>query len=376
MLGLTPTAASDEIARAFARQTSVFRPHVFGGIAEACIAFATLRDPIKRRAYDASIGIKPEPDLRAPPKPREEPSFARPVSPYRVERSAINTAVPPASPVNPEPRAEPAAERTQLFNTVLLGAPVDQNVRASSPAPVPEPELRHRQETETKPRVAPQIGGALSRQLALEERFGVEASPIDWRRTGMAAGAVVVAACFLGAFAGWWSAGDISTTPQTESEVSVPLPPAKPLAALNAPQPIPPVSAMEARPEGTKRTAVAAARIERAPIVSQLAGADEPPQEGQSQESQPEQGGLDTSSSEQPAATAPLASTVAASMPLPNRVIARTIERIGYSCGAVASTSPVEGEAPGVYKITCASGQSYQARPVNGRYRFRRWGRN
>ena len=153
MLGLTPTAASDEIARAFARQTSVFRPHVFGGIAEACIAFATLRDPIKRRAYDASIGIKPEPDLRAaPPKPREEPSFSRPVSPYRVERSAINSAVPPASPVNPEPPAEPPAERTQPFDTAMPGPPVDRNFRACSPAPLPEPELRHRAADRPVPR--------------------------------------------------------------------------------------------------------------------------------------------------------------------------------------------------------------------------------
>jgi hypothetical protein len=63
-------------------------------------------------------------------------------------------------------------------------------------------------------------------------------------------------------------------------------------------------------------------------------------------------------------------------MPLPNKVVARTIERIGYSCGAVASTAPVEGGAAGVYKVTCTSGQSYQAKPVNGRYRFKRLGRS
>jgi hypothetical protein len=63
----------------------------------------------------------------------------------------------------------------------------------------------------------------------------------------------------------------------------------------------------------------------------------------------------------------------AASMPLPNRVIARTIERIGYACGAVASTTAVEG-ASGVFKVSCTSGQTYQAAPVRGRYRFRRMG--
>jgi hypothetical protein len=72
------------------------------------------------------------------------------------------------------------------------------------------------------------------------------------------------------------------------------------------------------------------------------------------------------------AVDAPAAQPVAASLPLPNSVIARTIERIGYSCGAVSSTAAVEGAAPGTFKVTCSSGQSYQAAPVRGRYHFRR----
>jgi hypothetical protein len=61
-------------------------------------------------------------------------------------------------------------------------------------------------------------------------------------------------------------------------------------------------------------------------------------------------------------------------MPLPNSVIASTIGRIGYPCGQVASATPAEGAAPGVFKVTCTSGHSYRATPVNGRYRFRRLG--
>ena len=64
---------------------------------------------------------------------------------------------------------------------------------------------------------------------------------------------------------------------------------------------------------------------------------------------------------------------LAASLPLPRRTIASTIARIGYPCGGVASSTAVEGGAPGVFKITCTSGHSYQAKPVSGRYRFRRW---
>jgi hypothetical protein len=64
---------------------------------------------------------------------------------------------------------------------------------------------------------------------------------------------------------------------------------------------------------------------------------------------------------------------VAASMPLPSGTVARTIERIGYSCGKVASTAAVDG-SPGVFTVTCTSGQRYQASPVHGRYRFRKLG--
>jgi hypothetical protein len=67
------------------------------------------------------------------------------------------------------------------------------------------------------------------------------------------------------------------------------------------------------------------------------------------------------------------AQALAASMPLPNSVVARTIGRIGYACGEVASTAPVDG-ARGVFRVTCTSGHSYQATPVRGRYHFRRIG--
>jgi hypothetical protein len=66
------------------------------------------------------------------------------------------------------------------------------------------------------------------------------------------------------------------------------------------------------------------------------------------------------------------AQAVAAALPLSNSTIARTIHHIGYGCGQVTSTIAVEGGS-GVYKVTCASGQSYRAAPVRGRYHFRRW---
>jgi hypothetical protein len=68
-------------------------------------------------------------------------------------------------------------------------------------------------------------------------------------------------------------------------------------------------------------------------------------------------------------APTPAAAPVSASMPLSNAAIARTIGRIGYSCGRVASTSQILGN---MFKVTCTSGDSYRAAPVGGRYRFKR----
>ena len=60
VLGLTPAASSDGIEQAFAKE--LLRPRPFGSLAEVTIAYETLRDRIKREAYDISIGVKPKPD--------------------------------------------------------------------------------------------------------------------------------------------------------------------------------------------------------------------------------------------------------------------------------------------------------------------------
>src|SRR5215213_9692299 len=61
VLGLTPAATADEIERAFAREMGGFRPHSIGGLTEVTLAHETLRDPAKRGAYDASLGLQPKP---------------------------------------------------------------------------------------------------------------------------------------------------------------------------------------------------------------------------------------------------------------------------------------------------------------------------
>ena len=88
-LGLEPGATEDQIQRAFAREMSAIRPRAFGGIAEVSIAYEVLRDPVRRKAYDESIGIAPKPE--APAKVQWQ------ASPYLLRASARPS--PAAAPV-------------------------------------------------------------------------------------------------------------------------------------------------------------------------------------------------------------------------------------------------------------------------------------
>ena len=77
---------------------------------------------------------------------------------------------------------------------------------------------------------------------------------------------------------------------------------------------------------------------------------------------------------EEPAAPAEEVGPVGERPPLPDATIARTIDRIGYRCGAVRSAARVEqsGGSP-VYRISCASGETYRGTNRGGRMYFRPW---
>ena len=317
MLGLTPSAAGDAIAQAFARATSAFRPHAFGGITELCVAYETLRDPAKRRAYDASLGLTPKPKI---------PPVTRPASAHFMQRPAV-AVVPPHEPkIEPKPR-EPVMRRP---------------VQLDSPMP---------------------------RQPVFSE-VSVEVSPIEWKRTGTIVGGLAAAAVFVGALVGWWSGSGAAGPGQPQRVATAPRQPEKPLPSFSELWPEPAPSAVEARADLPRRAVAIRPRVKRTIHRPQLAAS-----EAESQLIQPPPDLANSTVADPLAPEAAPDTAVVASMPLPHRTVARTIDRIGYSCGQVASATPVEGAA-GVYKVICTSGQSFQAKPVNGRYRFRRLARN
>ena len=72
-----------------------------------------------------------------------------------------------------------------------------------------------------------------------------------------------------------------------------------------------------------------------------------------------------------PAAPLPEPAAAAPSRPaLSDAMIAHTLGRIGFPCGRVVSTSPVED---GAWRIECSSGASYRGSDRSGRMRFKRW---
>lgn len=345
VLGLKPTASSDEIARAFANEISIFRPHGFGGIAEVTVAYETLRNPARRRAYDASLGLNPK------PRPKHLLSssgvggasfLGRPgLFADALEREPTTSPSLPPEPA-PEPKATPfiAAALRDLASAEPL-RPSDARTKPKTDLPASREPIVH---------------------LALDEGpDDAEEGSIPWKRIGIAAGGLVLAAGLFGAWAGWMAGN--GAVPQPERAAKVALPPP---TTFNVGDPAQAGAARiveRARIARPNRSPPAAAQSERARPSSRLAALE-------AQLAEPDQSGPIAPQADAQTAEAAPATAVAASLPLPNRVIARTIARIGYPCGQVAST--VQGGTPGVFTVTCTSGHSYQAAPVRGRYHFRR----
>lgn len=363
VLGLEPTATSEEIARAFARETGPFQPRPLGGIAQVISAYEVLRDPDRRRAYDESIGV------RADPRPDPSPTAlvlrgwagmsgsAAAAAGDRPAHRAVDTEA--AARPEPVPERRPGS---------VYGAAPREPLRLAAPEPRPQTRPKPLPREVVKRPAEQSIEELLAMYRAAADRpADAGPSPIEWQRPGLAIGAAFAAIALLGASIGWWTANDIEPLPGEAAALIAP-PAAEARPATDAPAPLPSV-------EEEAPAAAAPARVERAPAPPErpVVARQQPAEDRQVAEGPAQPGEAEELAVEEVGAEAPSPAAVAATLPLPNRVVARTIERIGYACGEVAATTPVEGGGSGVFKVTCTSGQSYQARPVGGRYRFRRW---
>lgn len=365
-LGLSPSATEDEIAKAFGKAMGLFGTHSAAAAAQLGAAFETLRNPAKRRAYDASMGFGPKPQPVRQPTSVSFRITARVAGPEpHVEPRADEPAAAP--PRQPQAATEP--ERGSFIAAALrdIAKPVVIDIGTGSVA---------KKEAARVPEELP--AATIERLLGPRQEGLAEAEdrPIDWRRPAVAVGAVVLAAGLVGTLAGI----SVKDEEQGQAAVTAPLPAARPQAHAARPAAAapgaPPVLAET--PVSQPHQALRPRNYHQDRIGLQQPGA--PTASKPTDTDQVADAAAAPSASEQAAAD-PLApepqsmeTVAAAGLPLATKLVARTIDKIGYACGEVASATPADGEAAGVYKVTCTSGQTYRAAPVHGRYRFRRWG--
>ena len=370
MLGVAPDATAEEIAKAFAREIGMFRVRPVGGLAEVGVAYETLRDPAKRRAYDVAMGFVAEPP-KEPAMPDWAPFLMR-ASAHPVEKRGIDPLHRPARAPQPEPqvragRAEPpvdprlaaiAASVRELAKPVAAAQPAP----APNPEPLPSPKPEPLPSPHPHPKIEPGLGAEQSvPRVHLELADDLEAGWFEWKRPALIGGGLVAAVALIGAWAGV-KAGNDAQAQTLESRVTAALPKPKAVAPVEADS----LTFAEASP--TRRTRTATVHRQR-PTTPRALSPQELEELAPVEVGQKTDQGAEATAAPAVAEAAP-APVTQAKMPLPNSVIARTIGRIGYPCGRVASTA--EAGAPGVFTVTCTSGHSYRAAPVRGRYHFSR----
>ena len=368
-LQVSQSATTEEIVQAFAShmRAARMRPDIsVVRLAQLSVAYETLRDPAKRRTYDASIGLGREP-AAAPPK----------ISPFIgasvIDRSP-NAPVQPRAPLAEQARSEP---RVAVFIAASLREPSNRSEQTAA-TPVARAEA------------APPSGRAIDpTSTPVDERLEIEEGRLSIGRTGATLTAGVIGVAIL-AFAAALPERNPNRLPvrggEAEPGLTVPVPPATPNNdSLVASQPLATPTTSTASTSSRLQARPTRAAPQRKPRPTPwLAVNDKQPAAAISDKGEgqplPTQAVAQQSSKASPAAETPAAApdpapvTVpAATLPLANATIARTIERIGYSCGRVVSATGIEGAA-GVFNITCSSGDTYRAAPVRGRYHFRRMG--
>ena len=358
LLGLTPDASATDIVQAFAKELGLLRPRAFGTLAEVTVAYETLKDPIKRGAYDAAIGLKAETAVPAPEVPPEWAPFLVRASARPVEKPAIPLPG-PLPQINPQPWPEALIQSSVApLATASMRDPLRQTTHPTTHSPGKELEVLRGPE-KSEDRIVESLEEE-DRPFDPAEEYlrGSREPSIDWKQTAMALAWPILAIAVFGAVAGW-SAGIVDQPPQEEQPLTIPLPPAKSSEAMTVEPTVPDSIIPEIAPEPQARPATGPSQITQARPPLQI---DLPEEQAEPAES------------DQPVEITPepVVAKSTAAMPLPKSVIASTIRRIGYPCSEVTSTTEAEGGAPGVFTVTCASGQSYRAAPVHGRYRFRR----
>lgn len=376
VLGLSPAASQDDIARAFATAMSMFGVRPVAVVAHISQAFEILRNPEKRRLYDRSIGVEP----KQQPYQWRLSIAPQPPAPFITAGMPGNTRTPAERAVLAEPQGTEEHHSSLLSDAQDADAKLSALIRSlhalAEPTVRPQPTAPiHPPEIERRPRKAPDDGAVPSVAYVPPIRQADQAllrtadHPFDWRRPLLTLGGLVLGAGLIGTVAGL----SIPTDPQAAVTAPLPAVKARANAALSPPREAASSVADEVRSQdhNAPRLPPPVSRVKRSP-AHWHSSYHAKPQPTDAQLADAAGPGRNVESTGDPlAAEVAAPQPVASKLPLPKSVIERTIEKIGYACGSVSSLTPIEG-APGVFTVKCASGYSYRAAPVGGRYHFRR----
>ena len=189
LLGLSPAATLDEIDQAFARELRL--PRAFGSLAEFTVAYETLRDPIKRKAYDTSIERKPEPRPALSLAGRLEAAALGAVPTKPLVHAKPSSPPPPAARSLPRPESRPAP-RTAPSATALLHQPITPGVPRPDPMPQAKGDLA-RAEALPPRQPEPQTANEDLVRPPARTEVGHEQHEFRWKLPVLAAGALILA---------------------------------------------------------------------------------------------------------------------------------------------------------------------------------------
>ena len=286
-LGLSPSASDDEIRSAFARMMGMFGAHPVVAATGVSAAFEVLRNPDKRRAYDRSLGLVPEPSSshwKVAGVGWSSPGLLGTAWGPPAKRDSVEIDAPaPRDPPTDAELAPPAEPRLASFISSSLRdlarpmAPEMASEPANDVTPQVEPDLR-------RPEAA---SAAVERDLPAtprrEAEIWIDTEPRqgDLRRPALMGLGAVVAAGLIGAIAGATADDRGQAPPATKrGAVTVALPEAalQPDSTLTAPVPVARIS--QTRTQWRGRAGARSASVEdQRPAQQQLAAAARRPVE-------------------------------------------------------------------------------------------------
>jgi hypothetical protein len=364
ILGLPQTASSDELTRAYVREMSSLKPRPLAALTQLSVAYETLRDPDRRRAYDSTLhppaAPKPHYSVQWTPAPIAAPVLA--FASTRIENDEASD-VRFKSDRQPHARISGEGQGPPFFAKEVREP-------ASSVEDAEPTAFAQFQRREPPAGLAPQKREAAPEEWLQFQPDRARESSIDWKRTAMAIAWPVLGVAMLGAVIGW-AANMVEEPQQPAPPVKMALPPPAPSLAMSDTPEISTNRNDEEKQVELRRQSDRL-RIAQTRLPKTTAAPEQPVAPSSSGEEQIASNSIEPATETPSSSFSSSADAAVTSMPLSDRTIARTISRIGYSCGRVASIAPVPGQASGVFTVTCSSGQSYRATPVGGRYRFRR----